>query len=66
MVESEYKDKKDRYQKERTEFNSIHFYYYAESTARWRITETAQHRHALNKGNKQDTSQIKQTENVNH
>jgi hypothetical protein len=25
MVESEYKDKKDRYQKERTEFNSIHF-----------------------------------------
>jgi len=25
MVESEYKDKKDRYQKERKEFNSIHF-----------------------------------------
>jgi len=25
MVESEYKEKKDRYQKERKEFNSIHF-----------------------------------------
>jgi len=25
MVESEYKDKKDRYQEERKEFNSIHF-----------------------------------------